>query len=145
MHDAAAASPASGRRRPTCCALLAGQRDQPVARELRPRAGRLLDAVRAAGARRGARRLRARARARSQIEANAATDNPMVFADRRGDIVSGGNFHGAPVAIAADLLVLGLLQLATITRAARRSAGQSGAERPRRRSSRATAGCTRAT
>jgi len=49
-----------------------------------------------------------------QIEANAATDNPMVFADAR-EIVSGGNFHGAPVAIAADLLCLGLAQLATIS------------------------------
>ena len=40
----------------------------------------------------------------------------MVFARRAsGDIVSGGNFHGAPVAIAADVLVLGLLQLATIS------------------------------
>jgi histidine ammonia-lyase len=38
----------------------------------------------------------------------------MVFA-AAGDIVSGGNFHGAPVAIAADVLVLGLLQLATIS------------------------------
>ena len=47
-------------------------------------------------------------------EANAATDNPMVFAE--GDeIVSGGNFHGAPVAIAADLLCIGLAQLATIS------------------------------
>ena len=56
----------------------------------------------------------AHARAMLEIEANAATDNPMVFADR-GDIVSGGNFHGAPVAIAADLIVLGLLQLVTIS------------------------------
>jgi histidine ammonia-lyase len=48
------------------------------------------------------------------VEANAATDNPMVFADQ-GDIVSGGNFHGAPVAIAADLLCIGLSQLATIS------------------------------
>jgi histidine ammonia-lyase len=48
------------------------------------------------------------------IEANAATDNPMVFAES-GDIVSGGNFHGAPVAIAADLLCIGLSQLATIS------------------------------
>ena len=40
------------------------------------------------------------ARTRPSIEANAATDNPMVFAD--GDIISGGNFHGAPVALAAD-------------------------------------------
>ena len=49
-----------------------------------------------------------------QTEANAATDNPMVFAEER-DIVSGGNFHGAPVAIAADLLAIGLAQLATIS------------------------------
>jgi histidine ammonia-lyase len=48
-----------------------------------------------------------------QIEANAATDNPMVFAGT-GEIVSGGNFHGAPIAIAADTIVLGLAQLATI-------------------------------
>jgi histidine ammonia-lyase len=48
------------------------------------------------------------------IEANAATDNPMVFA-ADGDIVSGGNFHGAPVAIASDLLCIGVTQLATIS------------------------------
>ena len=48
------------------------------------------------------------------IEANAATDNPMVFAASR-EIVSGGNFHGAPVAMAADLLCIGLAQLATIS------------------------------
>lgn len=48
------------------------------------------------------------------IEMNAATDNPMVFADA-GDIISGGNFHGAPVAIASDLLVLAVAQLATIS------------------------------
>jgi histidine ammonia-lyase len=48
------------------------------------------------------------------IEANAATDNPMVFADTR-EIISGGNFHGAPVSLAADLLCLGLTQLATIS------------------------------
>jgi histidine ammonia-lyase len=48
------------------------------------------------------------------VEANAATDNPMVFAES-GDIVSGGNFHGAPVAIASDVVCLGLVQLATIS------------------------------
>ena len=48
------------------------------------------------------------------IEANAATDNPMVFADS-GEIVSGGNFHGAPVALAADVVCLALAQLATIS------------------------------
>jgi histidine ammonia-lyase len=47
-------------------------------------------------------------------EANAATDNPMVFAGD-GEIVSGGNFHGAPVSIAADLLAIALAQLATIS------------------------------
>jgi histidine ammonia-lyase len=49
-----------------------------------------------------------------ETEANAATDNPMVFADA-GEIVSGGNFHGAPVALGADVLCLGLAQFATIS------------------------------
>jgi histidine ammonia-lyase len=49
-----------------------------------------------------------------EIEANAATDNPMVFA-AEGEIVSGGNFHGAPLALAADTLTIGLAQLATIS------------------------------
>ena len=49
-----------------------------------------------------------------ETEANAATDNPMVFADR-DEIVSGGNFHGAPVALAADLLAAALVPLATIS------------------------------
>jgi histidine ammonia-lyase len=52
------------------------------------------------------------------IEMNAATDNPMVFAGEAGEageIVSGGNFHGAPLALAADLLVMAVAQLATIS------------------------------
>jgi histidine ammonia-lyase len=48
------------------------------------------------------------------VEANAATDNPMVFAET-GDVVSGGNFHGAPVAVAADLLAIAAAQFATIS------------------------------
>jgi histidine ammonia-lyase len=48
------------------------------------------------------------------IEANAATDNPMVFAED-DEIVSGGNFHGAPVAIAADLTAMAAAQFATIS------------------------------
>jgi histidine ammonia-lyase len=48
------------------------------------------------------------------LEANAATDNPMVFADG-GEIVSGGNFHGAPVSVAADVLSIGVVQLASIS------------------------------
>ena len=54
------------------------------------------------------------ARHAAETEANAGTDNPMVFADQ-GDIVSGGNFHGAPVALAADVLAIGLVHLATIS------------------------------
>jgi histidine ammonia-lyase len=49
-----------------------------------------------------------------EIEMNAATDNPMVFAETN-DIVSGGNFHGAPLALAADLLVMAVAQLSTIS------------------------------
>ena len=47
-------------------------------------------------------------------EMNAATDNPMVFADD-DEMLSGGNFHGAPVALAADTLALAITQLATIS------------------------------
>src|SRR3954465_10873457 len=46
------------------------------------------------------------ARATLTTEMNGATDNPMVFAGD-GEIVSGGNFHGAPVAIVADLSGIG--------------------------------------
>jgi histidine ammonia-lyase len=48
------------------------------------------------------------------IEANGATDNPMVFAGDE-EIVSGGNFHGAPVSLAADLCAIALSQLTTIS------------------------------
>jgi histidine ammonia-lyase len=48
------------------------------------------------------------------VEMNAATDNPMVFADA-GEIVSGGNFHGAPLALASDVLAMAAAQLATIS------------------------------
>ncbi len=49
-----------------------------------------------------------------ETEANAATDNPMVFVET-DEIVSGGNFHGAPIALAADLLAAALVPLATIS------------------------------
>jgi histidine ammonia-lyase len=42
-------------------------------------------------------------------EANAVSDNPLVFADA-GDILSGGNFHAEPVAMAADMLALVLAE-----------------------------------
>jgi histidine ammonia-lyase len=48
------------------------------------------------------------------IEVNASTDNPMVFAES-GDLVSGGNFHGQPVAVALDHLAVAACSLATIS------------------------------
>ncbi len=47
-------------------------------------------------------------------EVNAATDNPLVFPDT-GEIVSGGNFHGQPVALALDLLAIAATHLAAIS------------------------------
>jgi len=47
-----------------------------------------------------------------EIELNSATDNPLVFDDA---IVSGGNFHGAPLALALDYLSIALCQLAGIS------------------------------
>jgi histidine ammonia-lyase len=54
------------------------------------------------------------------IEANAATDNPLVFAEAvddvpEGTIVSGGNFHGQPVSQALDLMAIACAQLQTIS------------------------------
>jgi histidine ammonia-lyase len=48
------------------------------------------------------------------IELNAATDNPMVFADT-GELLSGGNFHGEPVALAADVLAIAMAELGSIS------------------------------
>ncbi len=48
------------------------------------------------------------------IEINAVTDNPLVFPDA-GDIVAGGNFHGQPVALAADLLGVAVAELGAIS------------------------------
>jgi histidine ammonia-lyase len=47
-----------------------------------------------------------------EIEANAATDNPLVFND--GSIVSGGNFHAEPVAFAADQIALAIAEIGSI-------------------------------
>jgi histidine ammonia-lyase len=49
-----------------------------------------------------------------EIEMNAASDNPMVFAES-GEILSGGNFHGAPVAAPLDLAAIVLTDLASIS------------------------------
>jgi len=47
------------------------------------------------------------------IEANAATDNPLVLPDS-GLIVSGGNFHAEPVAFAADQIALAVAEIGSI-------------------------------
>ena len=51
------------------------------------------------------------------VEMNSAVDNPLVFAakDGSGDILSGGNFHGEPVAFALDFLGIALSSLAGIS------------------------------
>jgi histidine ammonia-lyase len=46
------------------------------------------------------------------VELNASTDNPLVFED--GEVISGGNFHGQPVAQALDLLAMTLTTLQAI-------------------------------
>lgn len=48
-----------------------------------------------------------------ETEVDSSTDNPMVFAES-GELVSGGNFHGQPVAIALDFLAVALCSLGTI-------------------------------
>src|SRR5690606_15570104 len=48
------------------------------------------------------------------VEANAVTDNPLVFpgeGDDGGDVLSGGNFHAEPVAFAADMLALAIAEI----------------------------------
>jgi histidine ammonia-lyase len=52
-------------------------------------------------------------------EANATTDNPLVFVDDDaplgGELISGGNFHGQPVALALDAAAMALAELANIS------------------------------
>jgi histidine ammonia-lyase len=56
----------------------------------------------------------AHARRVIEIEMNAATDNPMVFAET-GTLVSGGNFHAAPVALVCDLLTAAAADMASLS------------------------------
>jgi len=48
------------------------------------------------------------------IEANAVTDNPLVFIDTN-EVISGGNFHAEPVAFAADTLALAIAEIGSIS------------------------------
>jgi histidine ammonia-lyase len=49
-----------------------------------------------------------------EIEANAVTDNPLVFAEDDA-ILSGGNFHAEPVAFAADMISMAAAEIASIS------------------------------
>jgi len=54
-----------------------------------------------------------------EVEANSAVDNPLVFIkdpkNAEGDVISGGNFHGEPLAFALDFLAIALSALAGIS------------------------------
>jgi len=49
----------------------------------------------------------------TEIEANSVTDNPLVFPED-GEFISGGNFHGEPIALAIDFLKIAVAELASI-------------------------------
>ncbi len=51
--------------------------------------------------------------AATQVETGSATDNPLVFADT-DELLSGGNFHGAPLAVAFDYAAIALVHLGNI-------------------------------
>lgn len=52
-----------------------------------------------------------------KLELNAVTDNPLIFVDEEGniDVVSGGNFHGEPLALCFDYLAIALSELGNIS------------------------------
>ncbi len=52
-----------------------------------------------------------------ECEANSVTDNPLVFPDGRGgaEVISGGNFHGQPLALALDAAAMAAAELANIS------------------------------
>jgi len=57
------------------------------------------------------------AREMALVELNSATDNPLVFVNEKGegDIISGGNFHGQPLAMAADQVAIAVATLGGIS------------------------------
>jgi histidine ammonia-lyase len=48
------------------------------------------------------------------VESASATDNPLVFAES-GDVISGGNFHGAPLALALDYAAIAIVDLMSMS------------------------------
>lgn len=53
-------------------------------------------------------------RGKLEIEINSVTDNPIIFADEK-EAISGGNFHGQPMALAFDYLGIAIAELANIS------------------------------
>jgi len=49
-----------------------------------------------------------------EIEINSATDNPLIFRDK-GKVISGGNFHGQPMALSFDFLGIALSEIANVS------------------------------
>ncbi|MFT5111163.1 MAG: histidine ammonia-lyase [Parasphingorhabdus sp.] len=49
-----------------------------------------------------------------EIEANAVSDNPLIFTEQ-GDILSGGNFHAQPIAFAADNIALAIAEIGALS------------------------------
>ncbi|NND82941.1 MAG: histidine ammonia-lyase [Gammaproteobacteria bacterium] len=49
-----------------------------------------------------------------ELEANAVSDNPLIFVDQ-GDILSGGNFHAQPIAFAADNMALAVAEIGSMS------------------------------
>jgi len=49
-----------------------------------------------------------------EVEINSATDNPLIF-PKQGKVISGGNFHGEPLAIALDTLAIAASEIASIS------------------------------
>ncbi len=54
------------------------------------------------------------ARSVAEVEANSVTDNPLVFPEDRA-FLSGGNFHGEPIALAIDFLKMAICEIASIS------------------------------
>ena len=95
-------------------ALLAAQRDQRLARQLRPRAGRLFDALRPAGARRGARRVRVRA-ARSSRSRRTPPPTTRWCSPRRATSSRAATFTARPWRSPPTCSCSASSQLATIS------------------------------
>lgn len=53
-------------------------------------------------------------REKVEMEMNAATDNPLIFVEEE-EVISGGNFHGQPMAISFDFMKIGIAELANIS------------------------------